>query len=90
MTMTYRSIATRAATATIASALLAAAFATPALARSKGPATITLTAKMQENKEGRLCMPKTTLGNKATKAMPDTLCQTRADWEAQGVTFVVK
>ncbi|MBI0476735.1 hypothetical protein D9601_15400 [Sphingomonas sp. MA1305] len=69
---------------------LAAGASAPAFARSKAPATITMTAKMMDNKEGRLCMPKTTLGSKATKDMPQTLCQTRADWEAQGVTFVVK
>ncbi|WP_447413163.1 hypothetical protein, partial [Clostridium perfringens] len=76
--------------ALVTTALLATTIAAPALARTKGPATITMSAKMMDNKEGRLCMPKTTLGNKATKEMPDTLWQTRSDWEAQGVTFVVK
>ena len=87
--MTYRSSIARTVTTMMATALVAAA-SSPALARSKGPATVTMTAKALASTDGRLCMPKTTLGNKATKDMPVTLCQTRADWEAQGVTFIAK
>ena len=70
--------------------LIATGVAAPALARTKGPAKITLTAKAAQDPAGRLCMPKTTLGKTATREMPETICQTRADWETAGVTFVVK
>ncbi|MEH3158045.1 MAG: hypothetical protein PGN08_03410 [Sphingomonas taxi] len=77
--------------ALLAAAGLFAAAASPAMARTgKGPATITLSAKTAQDGASRLCMPKTTLGSKAERSMPDTICQTRAEWEAAGVTFKVK
>jgi hypothetical protein len=69
---------------------LCAAAASPAMARTSGPATVTVTSKAVEDSASRLCMPKTTLGNKAERNMPETICQTRAEWEAAGVTFKVK
>ncbi len=87
--MTYTSA--RRSLALLATAGLIATGATStAFARGKGPATITLTAKAAADPAGRLCMPKTTLGNTATREMPDTICQTRAEWETAGVTFIVK
>lgn len=87
--MTYTSM--RNSIALIATAGLIATGATStAFARGKGPAKITLTAKAAQDPASRLCMPKTTLGNTATREMPETICQTRADWETAGVTFVVK
>lgn len=84
-TITARPLALLAATGLVVAA------ASPAMARTgKGPATITVSAKTVQDGASRLCMPKTTLGNKADRAMPETICQTRAEWEAAGVTFKVK
>ncbi|WP_293876276.1 MULTISPECIES: hypothetical protein [unclassified Sphingomonas] len=70
--------------------LIATGSASSAFARGKGPAKITLSAKTAPDPTSRMCMPKTTLGNTATREMPDTICQTRAEWETAGVTFVIK
>jgi len=83
-----RSIFIRPLTLLAAAGLVAAG--SPALARNTGPATVTVTASAAPDATSRLCMPKSTLGNKATRSMPDTICQTRAEWEAAGVTFKVK
>ena len=69
---------------------LTLAAGSPALARTKGPATITLTKKTAPEATSRLCMPKSTLGNKAEAAMPETICQSRTDWETAGVKFIIK
>lgn len=76
--------------AVIAAAGLALAAGSPALARTKGPATITLSKTAAPEATSRLCMPKSTLGNKADPTMPETICQSRTDWETAGVKFIIK
>lgn len=85
-----RSIICRSLTTLAIAGMLTAGTVAPAFARKNGPAKITLTAKVAEQSAGRLCMPKTTLGKTATREMPDTICQSRAEWEAAGVVFVIK
>jgi hypothetical protein len=37
----------------------------------------------------KLCMASSVLGRDATKTLPKTICQTKAEWEAQGIVFVI-
>ena len=87
--MTYQSMR-RSIALLVSAGLIAGGSASGALARGKGPAKVTLSAKAAPDATSRLCMPKTTLGNVATREMPETICQTRAEWEAAGVTFILK
>lgn len=72
------------ALAAAASALLPVA--TPALARSSKPTTIKLPASSLKDPAARLCMPKSVIRDAAAD-LPNTICQTQADWAAAGVTI---
>lgn len=63
--------------------------AVPAVAR-KTPPTVTVPAQVFAKPEGKLCMASTVLGRDAAKTLPKTMCQTKAEWEAQGLVFVIK
>ena len=77
------------AISTALAASLATIAAAPAIAR-KGPPTVTISSRVFQDAASKLCMPKTTLGPAAPKDLPATLCQTKAEWEAQGLVFVIK
>lgn len=61
-----------------------AAATQPALAK-KAP-SVTLPAAAVKDPAGKLCMPRSVLGGSDST----TVCQTRAEWEAQGLTIIVK
>ena len=72
-------------------ALPVLAMATPAAAKTK---PVTVPAAVFKTADSKLCMPRHILkpfADKATlKALPDTLCATRAEWEQRGLTFMIK
>jgi hypothetical protein len=75
-------------TALTAAALAAATLtAAPALAKSKA---VTLPATAFKSADTKLCMTAESVGIKLEKGAPKTMCLTRTDWEAQGVTFNLK
>lgn len=66
------------------------AFATaPAVAAEK-PITITVSEAAVATPNSKVCMPKKMVGRAKDKSAPATICQTRAEWEAQGVVVNVK
>jgi hypothetical protein len=73
----------------LAAAAAALAFAAPAIAAepSAKPVELTISSKAFATPESRLCMPKESVGKGRDKALPKTMCHTRAEWEAMGVTF---
>lgn len=75
----------RVALAAAAVALLPTA--APALARTKKPTTIRLPASTLKDPTARLCMPKSVIV-KPDAALPNTICQTKDEWAAAGVTIV--
>jgi len=68
---------------------VATAALSPAMAAEKSR-TITLPASAVKDETSRLCMPREMLGAKADRTMPNTICQTRSEWEAAGVVIKVK
>ncbi|RDE07075.1 hypothetical protein [Sphingomonas aracearum] len=72
-----------------ATALLSAglALSAPAFAKTR---VITLPSTTFKTPETKLCMLAESAGIKVEKGAPKTMCLTRADWEAQGVTFKLK
>lgn len=81
--MTRFSIVIR-ATALAAVALTASV---PAFAKNKA---VTVPATVFRTADSKLCMGAEAVGIKVAKGQPRTMCLTRADWEAQGVTINLK
>ena len=79
---------TRAAMLAIAGFVATAALS-PASAADK-PRTITLPASAIKDETSRVCMPRDMLGPKADRTLPNTICQTKSEWEAAGVVIKVK
>ena len=82
-------IASTALTAVAAGALFSAA-AAPAFASDAKPVTITMPAAALVNPDAKLCMPRTVIDKSKHSDLPKTVCQTRDEWAAQGVTIVAK
>lgn len=61
----------------------------PAMAAEK-PVVVTVSQAAVSTPESRLCMPKAQVGRAKDKSAPATICQTRAEWEAQGVVFNIR
>lgn len=68
--------------------LVAASLASPALARGKTN-TVTVPASVMKDATSRVCMP-SSMAKDAERGGPATLCQTRDEWAASGVTIVTK
>lgn len=62
----------------------------PAYAAGDKPISVTMPASVFKDDTTRVCMPRTVLGRKANKALPATICETRAEWSARGVNIVTK
>lgn len=71
------------------SGFVATAALTPAVAAEK-PTTVTLPASAVKDDTSRVCMPREVLGAKVDRSLPKTICQTRSEWEGQGVIIKVK
>jgi hypothetical protein len=69
---------------TLGTAMAPAAHAT---ARKAPP--VTVPAQVFATPTSKLCMASSVLGRDAAKTLPKTMCQTKAEWEAQGVVFVI-
>ena len=87
------SLATRFASAALtvvaAGALFSAATA-PAFASDAKPVTIKMPAAALTNPDAKLCMPRTVIDKSKHSTLPKTVCQTQAEWAAQGVNIVAK
>lgn len=59
-------------------------------APSAKPIEVTISSKVFATPASRMCMPKAQIGKHDDKSLPKTMCLTRAEWEAMGVTFKVK
>ena len=54
------------------------------------PISVTLPASVFKDDTSRVCMPRTVLGRKVDKTLPETICETRSQWSARGVTIITK
>jgi hypothetical protein len=69
-------------------ALAAIAIAAPAQAKKADkPVEVTITDKTFPETASRMCMPRTVIDKSRKSDLPKTLCHTREEWEAKGVTF---
>lgn len=86
--MTTTSFSARALTSL---ALAAVAIASPALAKEAAkPVEITINERSFPETTSRMCMPRTVIDKSRKSDLPKTLCHTREEWEAKGVTFKTK
>jgi hypothetical protein len=72
--------------------LLAAGAASPTIAAASAakPVTIQVPATAFPEPSSKLCMQRTMTGKSRKSHLSKTVCQTREEWSAQGVTFVLK
>lgn len=86
--MTTISLSARALTSL---ALAAFAIAAPAQAKKADkPVEVTITEKTFPDATSRMCMPRTMIDKSRKSDLPKTMCHTREEWEAKGVTFKTK
>lgn len=75
----------------LALTLSAAALASPAFAKTK---PVVVPASVFAKEDSKLCMPRTVLAavtdKNALKALPQTICDTKAGWEERGLAFTLK
>lgn len=75
----------------VALSLSAAALTSPALAKTK---PVVVPASVFAKEDSKLCMPRTVLApvtdKAALKALPPTICDTKAGWEGRGLAFTLK
>ncbi len=62
----------------------------PAYAAGEKPILIKMPASVFKDDTSRVCMPRTVLGRKVDKTLPETICETRSEWSTRGVTIVTK
>jgi hypothetical protein len=87
------SLFTRFAGATFALAATATLVtATTAQARQHHaqPVTVQMSADALTDPDAKLCLPRGLVDTSKNPDQPNTLCQTRDEWAAQGVTIVAK
>jgi hypothetical protein len=64
--------------------------AVSAQAAGAKPISVTLPASVFKDDTSRVCMPRTVLGREVDKTLPETICETRSQWSARGVTIITK
>jgi len=74
-----------AATVTLVSAATAQAHASDIK-----PVTIKMPAAALADPAAKLCMPRTVIDKSKHSTLPKTVCQTQAEWAAQGVNIVAR
>ena len=87
------SVITRLASTTLAittAATLVAGAAAPAYAADAKPVTIKMPAAALTDPAAKLCMPRELIDKSKHSDLPKTVCQTRDDWAAAGVTIVAR
>ncbi|MDE0880740.1 MAG: hypothetical protein OSB00_19090 [Sphingomonas bacterium] len=81
----------RLTTIVLATSLSVVTLASPAFAKTK---PVVVPASVFANEDSKLCMPRTALSalvdKKTLKTMPETICETKTDWESRGLEFKLK
>ena len=86
----FQSLSFRPAILLVASVVAIGSAAASAFAAGDKPISVTLPASVFKDDTSRVCMPRTVLGRKVDKTLPETICETRSEWSARGVTIVTK
>ncbi|RXD03708.1 hypothetical protein EQZ23_15450 [Sphingomonas sp. UV9] len=86
----FQSLSFRPAALLVASLGAVGGAAAPAFATGDKPISVTLPASVFKDDTSRVCMPRTILGRKADKTLPETICETRSEWNARGVLIRTK
>ena len=86
----FQTLTFRPAALLAASIIALGGISAPAFATGDKPISVTMPASVFKDDTSRVCMPRTILGRKVDKTLPETICETRSEWSARGVTIVTK